>query len=107
MGTELYDSDGKPYFPKDPDATLDYGFDLSDWLATGETVSSVVWTVPAGVTKDTGFPGFASGEFNDGTNILVAISGGTAAAEYDISAAFTTSAGRTDERTLRLKVAER
>ena len=46
------DTDGKVYFP---DAYLGeakyYAVDFSTWLTTeGDTLSSVVWTVPAGVT---------------------------------------------------------
>jgi len=39
-------------FLKDPDAVLDYGFDWSDWLADGETISTSTWTVETGITKD-------------------------------------------------------
>ena len=93
-------------FTKDPDSVLDYGFDLSAWLATGETVDSVVWTIPTGLTKQIGFtaPGFVSGEYNDGTQIMVAISGGTLGANYEVVARFTTTQGRMDDRTFALLI---
>ena len=35
---------------KDPSAVLDYVFDWTEWLATGETIESYVITVDAGLT---------------------------------------------------------
>ena len=39
-------------FLKDPDATLDYAFDWSGWLQSGETISSYAITVDSGITKE-------------------------------------------------------
>lgn len=38
-------------FTKDPQAVLDYNVDWSTWLGT-DTIASSVWTVEAGLTKD-------------------------------------------------------
>ncbi len=86
-------------FLKDPDATLDYHFDWSDWLASGETISSEVITVPSGITLD-------SSSETSGV-ITVWLSGGTAGAYYLVACKITTSATRIDERTMRIIVKTR
>lgn len=96
--------------PKDPDAVLDYRFDwaastngngASDWLEAGETITSCTVTVPAGLTLD------SFSLTNASTTVVAWLRGGTAGNEYDIACRITTSAGRTDDRTRRLYVAER
>ena len=95
---------------KDPSAVLDYAFDwkplthgvpgaTSDWLATGETISSYTVTAETGLTKD-------SDSQADGV-VTVWLSGGTAGINYKVACLITTSAGRTDERTIWIKVVER
>ena len=85
-------------------ADLDYGFDLSDWLDTGETVSSVNWTIldgASGVTKHGG------DKSTDGLSILVWLVGVTANDEsepYVVEGVFVTSAGRTDVARLHVHV---
>ncbi|MBW1730014.1 MAG: hypothetical protein JRH08_00785 [Deltaproteobacteria bacterium] len=86
-------------FLKDPDAVLDYAFDWSSWLQSGETVSSYVITVDTGLTKE------SDGEA-DGV-VTVWLSGGTAGSEYTVSCKITTSMSRTDERSMTIKVMER
>lgn len=86
-------------FSKDPNAALYYGFDWSDWFASGETIDTVVWTVPAGLTGGT--------EANDGEVVKILLSGGTAGEEYEVSARITTTDGQTDERTLLIRCEER
>ncbi len=84
---------------KDPNAVLDYAFDWSSWLASGETISSRTVTVPAGITLDSDTE--ASG------SVTAWLSGGTAGEDYQIACLIVTSAGRTDERTVRVRVRER
>lgn len=97
-------------FTKDPEAVLDYTFDwkplthgvagaTSDWLATGETISSYTVTVPTGITKDSDSQ--ASGV------VTVWLSGGTAGTTYRVECKIVTNAGRTDERSTWIKVVER
>jgi len=86
-------------FTKDPEAVLDYTFDWSDWLATGETISSYTVTVPTGITKD-------SDSQADGV-VTVWLSGGTAGTNYRVECKIVTSAGRTDERSIWIKAVER
>lgn len=94
---------------KDPDATLDYKRDWNrateggaagtGWLASGETITSSTWTVPAGLTK--------TSETNDTTTATVWLSGGTAGQDYTIVNRITTSQGRTDERSTKITVRNR
>jgi hypothetical protein len=84
---------------KDPDSTLDFAFDWSSWLATGETISSHTVTVSSGITK--GSDSEASGK------VTVWLSGGTAGTWYTVACKIVTSAGRTDERTMQIQVKNR
>ena len=85
---------------KDPSAVLDYVFDWKEeWLATGETITDYT------ITADTGITVGSSTEL-DG-KIIVWLSGGTAGINYKVACKITTSAGRTDERTIWIKVVER
>lgn len=86
-------------FLKDPDAKLDFGFDWAGWLATGETVLTATWSVPAGLTNE--------GEANDGEQTIVWISGGTLDTEYIVKLSIVTSDGREDDRSLRIKITNR
>ncbi len=79
-------------FRKDPNAVLDFGFDWSEWLDTGETISSSAWTVPSGITEDS--------TSNTTTTTTIWLSGGTAGEPYDLVNRVTTSSGRTDDRTM-------
>lgn len=86
-------------FRKDPDSVLDYGFDWSSWLATGETISTSTWTVPSGITKDS--------DEKDNTSTTIWLSGGTAGTTYALANKIVTSVGRTTERTMDIIVTER
>jgi hypothetical protein len=85
---------------KDPSAVLDYAFDWKEeWLATGETIADHTITADTGITVD-------SSTESDG-KVTVWLSGGTAGINYKVACLITTSAGRTDERTIWIKVVER
>lgn len=86
-------------FRKDPHAKLDYGFDWSNWLASGETISASVWTVPTGITEESDQRGDDS--------VTVWLSGGTAGESYTIACKITTSASRIDERSFVVQVENR
>ena len=92
---------------KDPSAVLDYVFDWTEWLATGETIAvdSETGEKLITITADTGIT-VDSWTESDG-KIIVWLSGGTAGINYKIACKITTSAGRTDERTIWIKVANR
>ena len=91
-------------FIKDPDATLDFAFDWSDWLATSETISSYTITAQDGITLETEAPHEQS-ESNG--KIIYWLSGGTASSWYSVACKITTNAGRIDERTMTISVKDR
>jgi len=84
---------------KDPSAVLDYVFDWTEWLATVETITDYT------ITADTGITVGSSTE--DAGKVTVWLSGGTAGINYKVACLITTTAGRTDERTIWIKVVER
>lgn len=84
---------------KDPSAVLDWMFDWTDWLASGETIISHTITVDTGITND-------SSTEDDG-KVTVWLSGGTAGENYKVACLIETSVGRTDERTIWIKVVNR
>ena len=86
-------------YKKDPDAVLDFAFDWSSWLAESETINTYTVTVESGLTKDSDSQ--ANGK------VTVWLSGGTAGNWYSVACRIVTSAGRTDERTMRIRVEER
>ena len=92
---------------KDPSAVLDYAFDWTGWLAAGETIAvdSETGEKLITITADTGITVDSSTE-SDG-KIIVWLSGGTAGINYKVACKITTSAGRTDERTIWIKVTNR
>ena len=87
-------------FIKDPDSVLDYAFDWgTHWLQTSETIESHVVTVSSGLTND-------SDSESDGV-VTTWLSGGVVGQQYDVACKITTNLGRTDERTIEIKVEER
>jgi hypothetical protein len=85
---------------KDPDATLDFAVDWSDWLTgEGDTGASAVWIVPTGLTK-------VSESFVSGKHV-VRLSGGTDGSDYSVTSRITTTGGEVDNRTLRITVRQR
>lgn len=87
-----------PSFTKDPQAVLDYKVDWSDWLDT-DTIVTSDWTVPTGLTLEL--------ETNTTTIATAWLSGGTVATSYNVTNEITTADGRTDDRTITIKVKER
>lgn len=85
-------------YTKDPDAVTDYPFDWSDWMESGDTISTVTVTVSSGLTKD-------SVTFTTSA-VVVWVSGGTAGTVYTIACRIVTADGRTEERTIRVKLKE-
>ena len=87
-------------FFKDPDAVLDYLFDWSSWLSVGEAISSHTITISG--------TGLALDSSSENSGIVTAwLSGGTLGTVYSVSCEITTDAGRTDERTMHIRVQER
>jgi hypothetical protein len=84
---------------KDPDATLDYAIDWSDWLANGDTIATSTWILPDGLTEET------SALASPITTIWV--SGGEEPQSYTLVNRITTSTGLQDDRTIILRIRSR
>lgn len=86
-------------FLKDSAAVLDYQWDWSDWLASGETIVSGTVTTPTGIVEDS--------EVIGSTAVTAWLSGGTVGVTYVLQCTITTSAGRTDNRKMIIRVVDR
>lgn len=84
---------------KDPTAILDFGFNWANWLASGETISGSTWTVSSGVTK--------TSSSTTTTTTTIWLSNGVSGSTYTVSNAISTSAYRTDERSMIIEVMDR
>ncbi|MCW5623912.1 MAG: hypothetical protein KIT73_04235 [Burkholderiales bacterium] len=98
------------YVEKDPDATLDYHMAWSR-LLDGDTISTAMWTVPAGLTKVSQSVNVSPVVVDRvthpaGSVATVWLSGGTAGAEYAVTCRVVTVGGRTDERSFRVVMRE-
>lgn len=81
---------------KDPQAVLDYKIDWSEWLDT-DAISDSSWsTADTGITID-------SDEFNT-TETVVWLSSGTVGTTYTLTNHITTTGGRQDDRSIKIKV---
>ena len=85
-------------YPKDPGAILDWVFDWTRWLQEGETISSSTFSASAGIT--------ITDDDMQATYTIVWLSGG-AQKVYSVSNRITTNQGRTDKRTITIKVSNR
>jgi len=88
------------YFLHDPDAgPIDYSVDFTSWLASGDTVSTVVWSV------------FPTGPTLTSPSLVVALAttevdGGTLGATYRLTASVTSANGIVDDRSVVLRVGQ-
>jgi hypothetical protein len=86
----------KNSFEKDPQAIWPYTINYVNLLPTGETISSVTWTVPNGLTKVS--------QANTTTTATAVLSGGTAGQQYEVLCHITTTpGGYEDDRTIIIK----
>lgn len=89
-------------FYKDPDAVLDFLFDWSDWLQSGESISSYTITVSGtGLVVDD--------DSEAGGIVFVWLSAGTPGVVYDVTCNIVTdnATARIDERTMKVRVQQR
>jgi len=87
-------------FIKDPNATLDFGFDWSQWLGDDEAIIDYAVNVsPCGIVND----------FNTNTagSVIVWLSSGSVGQRYSVACLITTSGSRIDERTIKIDVRDR
>lgn len=84
-------------FSKDPSARKDYIVDWEDWL-NGDTISSVAWTVPSGLTT-----------YSTSNTTLIAtiwLSGGTHGTDYTVTCQITTAGNRIDQKSFKIQCRE-
>jgi hypothetical protein len=86
-------------YTKDPDATLDWNFDWQYWLDDGETITTSTFVVDPGLTVTT--------SSHTGTSSTVWVSGGRTGQIYKVTNHIVTSAGRIDERSIRIRIQDR
>jgi hypothetical protein len=84
-------------FVRDPSSVLDYAFDWTAWLTGGDTITSHTVTAddPALTVDSTDATG---------TVITAWLSGGVVGSTYAITCHITTTQGRTDDRTITVRV---
>lgn len=83
-------------FEKDPQAKWPYTIDFVNLLPTGETLSTVTWTVPTGLTKVS--------QANTTTAATAVLSGGTVGETYEVLCHIvTTPGGYENDRTIIIK----
>lgn len=89
-----------PTFIKDPDATLDYTRDWTDWLAASgaDAIVSSEWITPAGIVVEA--------QSNTENTATIWVSGGTLGQRYQLVNRITTNGGRIDDRTIVIKIAQ-
>lgn len=97
-----------PTYIKDPDAVLDYVADFAalrngrgstDYLVTGETISShTVTTSGAALVVD------SSALTDSSSSVTLWLSGGVIGVDYNVTIRIVTSASRTDDRTITISV---
>lgn len=84
---------------KDPNSVLNYAWDFTDWLITGDSLSDHSVIADAGITVD-------SSAIN-GAYVDVVLSGGTVGTSYDVTVRVTTSNGYVVDRTVIFSIGER
>jgi hypothetical protein len=85
-------------FEKDPSTVCDYSVDWTYWLGL-DTISTSSWKVPAGIVCIV--------KENTTTHATVWLKGGSNGQEYVLTNQIVTAAGRTDERSIRIRVIQR
>jgi len=79
---------------KDPLSTIDYLFDLSDYLETNETITQA--SVITNLTLESYSASY--------TGVTAWVSGGELNGVYDLGCTFTTSGGRIDNRKIYVSI---
>jgi len=90
---------------KDPEAQLVYTFDWGTWLPTGDSITTVDYSVAARRNDPT--PPTIESEGITGDKTYVELSGGQNEKTYIVTCKVTTTDGLIDRRNFRLKVLER
>lgn len=93
------------YIEKDPYAVLDYTLDWTDWMPSGDTITSA--TVTAETISGDSAPLTIDNTTNTTVLVTADISGGTAGNIYNVEYRIVTTNGLQDSRNFRITVLER
>jgi len=96
------------FFTKDPDANLVYAIDWTNYLNTGDTISSKDVTIET-ITGDSAPLAFPTNEATDVTvsgnkQVNIRLNAGTVGNEYNVDVKVVTANGDTDSRRFRIIV---
>lgn len=96
-------------FKKDPDALLDYTFDWTAYLTPlVDTIATVTWVTNAGVTVTGGITVAPTPPVSHTTMTATAfISGGVVGTTETLTCRIVTASGRTDDRSISIKIINR
>jgi hypothetical protein len=83
-------------FQKSPASVLDYSFDWSQWLESGQTVATSSWSADTGLTIDS--------DTQSNTKTTAIVSGGVEGNSYFVSNTVVTNDGLTVKRSFIIKV---
>lgn len=90
-------------FTKDPNAVLDYVFDWTAWLRSGESIAVSQITV-----SNTNVNGLTvNSTANDASTATIWLAGGVAGRVYSVVNQITTDMGRTELKSINIRVADR
>jgi len=103
--TGFYKDNEGTLIDKDPEAQLDYLISWSDWLPSGDTISTSSWSIEA-ITGD-GDPLTSASDANTDSTTTINLSGGTSGNIYKVYNTITTNGGLTDRRYFRVKIKAR
>jgi hypothetical protein len=84
------------FFVQTPGANLDYKFDWSDWLESGETIASAIVSTTSSITL--------SDQSNDDSSVTIWVSGGLLNNSHIVTCQITTSLGRITARSINIYV---
>lgn len=88
---------------KDPASSVDYSLDWTGWLTANEAITSTQWSIdPSGGDAPT-----LGAETAAGATRSVFVSGGALGQRYRLNCNIQTDGGRTVDRSLIIRIAER
>jgi len=93
------------YIDKDPYAVLDYTLDWTNWMPTGDTISTI--TVTAETISGDSAPLTIDSSTNNDYLATAYISGSTSGNIYNVEYKIDTTNGLKDSRNIRIKILER
>jgi hypothetical protein len=90
---------------KDTEAKLTYTFEWSEWLPTGDSLATVVYTIGARTNDPDPLVSITNGI--TGTKTYIKLDQGQVGKTYTVSCKVTTTAGLIDRRSFRVKIEDR